>query len=524
MHFGLLGEVSVRGPAGPVEVGHARQRSVLAALLADANRTVSVDKLLDRVWSDHPPKTARGTLSTYLTRLRRAVAPVPIERRSNGYRLTVEPTALDLCRFTDLLSQARATRDDRVAADLFRRALSLWRGEPLPGLDTPWANGFRELLDRGRFAAELDHTDVLLRLGRHTELLAELTARADRCPLDERVAGQLILALYRSGRPADATSRYQKLHRDLTAQAGITPGTALRELHHEMLAPGRAETARRRRPLPRQLPSPPGSFTGRESAMRTLDTHLRRTAIATISGGGGIGKTSLALHWAHENLDRFPDGQLFVDLRGFATGGRPTDPMTALRGLLGALGVDDGDLPSDQDGRATLYRSLVAGRRMLVLLDDAASTDQVVPLLPGSPTVTTVVTSRHPLTALVATHGAEVVRLGVLAADESRDLLAGRLGAARLAAEPAAVADLVTRCAGVPLALAILAARAQVEPDRPLATLATRPRDDATRVDDTDTGGPKSVCERCVRPSTADPTVTPAPWESAGARRGSGHR
>jgi len=488
MEFGLLGEVSVWGPDGPVDVGHARQRNVLAALLADANRTVSVDQLLDRVWGDRPPQTARGTLLTYLTRLRRAVAPVPIERRSNGYQLTVARAAFDLHRFTDMLAQARTSQDDQRAADLFRRALSLWRGEPLPGQDTPWANEFRELLNRQRLAAELDHTDVLLRLGQHTELLAELLAMANRHPLDERIQGQLILALYRSGRLAEATSRYQRFHRQLAEEVGTTPGLALRELHHEMLVSDEAEAVRSQSRLPRQLPPPPQSFTGREAAMASLDGLLGRTATVTIGGGGGMGKTSLALHWAHENLDHFPDGQLFVNLRGFDPLGRPTDPATALRGFLGTLGVNSADVPPDLDAQANLYRTLVAGRRMLVLLDNAASTDQVAPLLPGSPTVTTVVTSRHPLTALVATHDAQVVHLDVLDADESHELLVSRLGTARMTEEPTAVTELVTHCAGLPLALAIVAARARVEPDCPLATLAAQLRDHTTRLDGIDTG------------------------------------
>src|SRR4051812_26574182 len=204
VRFGLLGEVSAVGPTGPVDVGHARQRSVLAVLLVDANRPVPADQLLDRVWGDRPPATARGTLFTYISRLRQALAPVPIVRRSGGYQITVEPGALDLAVHTDLVARARRAQDDTLASGLFRQAAELWRGDPLPGLDTPWANDVRDRLRRERFAAELDHTDVRLRLGEHAVLLPEITARAAAHPLDERLVGQLVLALYRSGRLADA--------------------------------------------------------------------------------------------------------------------------------------------------------------------------------------------------------------------------------------------------------------------------------------------------------------------------------
>ncbi|GAB3894211.1 hypothetical protein GCM10029964_072190 [Kibdelosporangium lantanae] len=254
VRFGLLGEVSVTGPTGPVDVGHSRQRTVLAVLLVNANRPVSADQLLDRVWGDTPPATARGTLFTYLTRLRQALAPVPIERRSGGYQITVEPGALDLDVYTDLVARARRARDDTLATGLYRQAAELWRGDPLPGLDSPWANDIRDRLRRERFAAELDHTDVRLRLGEHAALLPEITARAAAHPLDERVAGQLILALYRGGRLADALAHFQGFRDRLRDELGADPGPALRELHHQVLADDQAvlPPARSDRP-PRQL-------------------------------------------------------------------------------------------------------------------------------------------------------------------------------------------------------------------------------------------------------------------------------
>jgi DNA-binding SARP family transcriptional activator len=487
MQFGLLGEVEARGPDGPVDIGHPRQRSVLAALLADANRLVSTDQLLDRVWGDRPPPTARGTLFTYLTRLRQAVAPVPIERRSGGYQITIEPGTLDVDRFTDLVTQAHEVRDDRVAAGIYQQALELWRGEPLPDLDTPWANDVRERLGRMRFAAELDHVDVRLRLGEHDAMLADLGTSAARHPMDERVAGQLMLALYRSGRTADALAHYEGFRRRVGDELGADPGPRLRELHRQVLADEVGPPGRRASP-PRQLPPPPPSFTGRAAELASLDQQQGTVVISAIGGGGGIGKTSLALQWAHMNANHFPDGQLFVNLRGFDPSGRPATPSIALRGLLGALGVSATDVPADVDAQTGLYRSLVAGRRMLVLLDNAADTAQVRPLLPGSASVTTLVTSRHPLVGLVAVHGARAVRLDVLNDEEAYELLAERLGEDRMAAEPDAVAELVAHCAGLPLALGIVAARAIVEPDLPLAVLAGQLRDHATRLDGLDTG------------------------------------
>lgn len=492
MEFGLLGEVVARGPDGTVQIGHSRQGSVLAALLFDANRPVPADQLLDRVWGDRPPPTARGTLFTYLTRLRQALAPVPIERSSGGYQITIEPGALDLDRFTDLIARARDTRDDQLAARTYELAFDLWRGEPLPGLDTPWANDMRALLHRLRYAAELDYTDAQLRLGEHGSVLAGLTARAAQHPLDERLAGQLILAQYRSGRLADAVEYYQQFQQRLADELGADPGPQLRELHQRILAADEIvlapEAGNRPRP-PRQLPAPPRPFTGRTAELSHLSDRLNGDAstvvISAIGGGGGIGKTSLALHWAHLHADRFPDGQLFVNLRGFDPSSEPTPPTTALRGFLTALGVAPNDIPADQDAQAGLYRSVVADRQMLVVLDNAVDTAQVVPLLPGSPAVLTLVTSRRPLTGLIVTHGAQAIPLDVLTDDEAYDLLAKRLGRARLAAEPEAVAQLVRHCGGLPLALGIVAARAMVS-GLPLTELAAQLT--AHRLDVLDTG------------------------------------
>ncbi|WP_433260430.1 BTAD domain-containing putative transcriptional regulator [Actinosynnema sp. CS-041913] len=472
VRFRLLGSVEAELDGVPVDLGHAKQRGVLAVLLVEANRVVPADLLLDRLWDGRPP--GRKSLHSYLSRLRAvlsATQEVRLTRRSGGYQLTVDEQAVDLHRFRHLITRARAEDDERAVRSL-EQALELWRGEPLSDLDIPWANGLRASLERERLAAELDHADTALRLGRHTGLLPGLFDRAHRHPLDERAAAQLMLALCRSGRQADALAHYQHLRTRLVDQLGADPGPQLQRLHVRILAadpdltaPGTASTPSRRLPAPpRQLPALPRLFTGRadESAELTkaLDSGAGTTVvISALAGAGGIGKTWLALHWAHQHLDRFPDGQLFADLRGFSPAGRPTAAEDALRGFLGALGVAPDRVPPDLDAQTALYRSLVADRRMLVVLDNAATADQVVPLLPGSPSCAVLVTSRNRLPALPARHGARPLSLGVLSSAESRALLVATLGMERVVADERAVAELIGLCGGFPLALGLTAAR-----------------------------------------------------------------
>ncbi|MFD8499457.1 BTAD domain-containing putative transcriptional regulator [Amycolatopsis sp. NPDC059657] len=486
--FAVLGEIEIRFDGMPIAAGHARQRSVLAALLFDANRVVSADTLVDRVWGEQPPHRARGTLSSYLTRLRQALpADVSITRHSGGYLLTVDPAAVDLHRARTLLRDARAAGTDDLAEPLLREALGLWRGEPFAGLDTPWVNGVRDTLEKERLAAELDLTDIRMRRGEHAALLPELSARAAERPLDERIAGQYLLALYRCDRQADALDCYERLRRRLASELGADPCQALRTLHQRMLRADPAlAPAARRLPMPRQLPAPPHSFIGRTRELAALGELLDVSGalpIAAIDGAGGTGKTWLAVHWAHRHLDRFPDGQLYVNLRGFDPSGAAVPPSAAIRAFLDALGVDPSAIPSGVDAQAALYRSVLADKRMLVLLDNARDAAQVLPLLPGGSRCTVVTTSRNQLTGLVTTHGARDLTLGVLTDAESRELLTRQLGAARVDAEPVAVNAFVRYCAGLPLALSIVAARAGRHPGFPLASLAEELEDGATRLD-----------------------------------------
>jgi DNA-binding SARP family transcriptional activator/tetratricopeptide (TPR) repeat protein len=506
VQFNVLGPVEARDDDRVVDLGTPRQRYVLGALLTEANQVIPPDELAARVWGEGPPLRAIPTLQSYLSRLRSLLSTpggCEIHRRSGGYTIQVDEQTVDLFRFRRFSANARDTDDDTAAA-LLAEALGLWRGPVLAGLDTPWAVRAREAVHAEKLTAELDYYDVQLRRGEHAAVLAELTMRADEHPRDERLARQLLLALYRSGRQADALQRYEEVRLRLADELGADPGPELQQLHQQMLtaAPALGAVGRPRGsgvPVPRQLPAPPPVFTGRVHELAELDAALdpqnqagRPIAISAVGGSGGIGKTCLALHWSYRHLDHFPDGQLYANLRGFDGDAEPVSPEVVIRAFLDGLGIGSEAIPSGLDAQAALYRSLVADKRMLVLLDNARDTDQVVPLLPGSPSCVVVVTSRQELGGLIATHGARPLTLDVLHDPEAHELLARHLGRARLDREPDAVADMVRSCAGLPLALSIVAARASTRPTFPLATVAEELRDTASRLDALDAGHPRA--------------------------------
>ena len=503
IEFRLLGAVTAEIDGRPVDLGTTRQRCTLAILLAEANKTVSADQLIDRLWPDRPPRQARASLQTYLSRLRRifAATTVDIIRRADGYLAAVDEETIDLHRFRAQLHEARRSSDDR-ALRLIEQALALSENQPFADLALPWLTGVGNTLLAERLAAVLDRNDLKLRRGEHAELLPSLTTLAEARPLDERVAGQLMLALYRSGRQADALAGYQRIRTQLADELGVDPGVALREVQQQILtaddgsaaAPTRAartagEPSGAGAPVPRQLPATPRTFVGRIGeldALRSIadDAGAAATlAISSIGGIGGVGKTWLALYWAQRNLDRFPDGQLFVNLRGFDPAQAPMAPETAIVGFLGALGVPAASMPPNLDSKVGLYRSLLATRKMLIVLDNAADAEQVVPLLPGSTTCTVLITSRTRMTSLINSHGAHSLALDILPDAEARALLAGRIGPRRLEAEPEAVAELLACCAGLPLALSIVAGRAEEAPDFPLSALAAELHDVTTRLE-----------------------------------------
>ena len=511
VELGLLGDVEVRVGGRPVEVGHARQRCVLAVLLVEANRVVSVDHLVARVWGDRTPRRARETLYNYLSRLRHALGPVTgvdLARRSGGYVLSVDAVAVDVHRFHHLVALARATGEEDRALGLFEQALGLWRGQPFGGLDTPWLNGLRQRWERDRLAAELDCTDLRLRHGQHGRLLGELFTRAGTHPLDERVAGQLMLALYQDGRQAEALECFQQLRVRLAEKLGIDPGPGLHRLYEQILttdpalaAPTMSESVPvPAPPVPRQLPAYTPHFVGRAAELHRLSTLLDAAGkteagggavvITAIGGTAGIGKTALALHWAHQVAARFPDGQLYVNLRGFDPTNTPLHPADALRGFLDALAVAPQRIPATVEAQAGLYRSLLAERRMLMVLDNARDAEQVRPLLPASAGCLAVITSRNQLPGLTAQHGAHPLTLDLLSLAEARTLLTRQLGPDRINAEPHAVTDLIDYCARLPLALTIVAARAATHPGFALHVLAKELAEEHTRLDALDTGDP----------------------------------
>ncbi|MEW2291264.1 BTAD domain-containing putative transcriptional regulator [Streptomyces sp. NPDC006743] len=509
--FRLLGDVVIGRDGSDVVPGTPRQRCVLAVLLLEANRPVPVDALVDRVWGEAPPPRAVAALYSYVSRLR-ALRTSPagraqdwdILRTTAGYVLRTDPAAVDLFRFRDLVGQAREAEPEE-AGPKYEQALALWRGRPFAGVNSGWLDRYRLTLEAEHLHATVAWHDLLLAQGRHAEAVRSLEALTGDHPLDERLAHQHMLALYRSGRPAAALTAYERLRGDLVEQMGADPGPPLQELYQRVLAfddalhlpaPAPAATgvppARAPARIPRQLPAVPVGFVGREDALRLLDAQAARTGpdapgVCAITGMGGIGKTWLALRWAHQHIEDFPDGQLHAQLDGFSPHTPPARPADVLQAFLMALGAAAHELPPDLEGRAGLYRTLMDGRRVLVVLDNARDTSQVLPLLAGGAGCRTLVTSRNTLSGLRVRCGADSVRLGVLPEAESSRLFARRVGAARAAREPA-MRDIVRACSGLPLALDIAAAHAVDLSPASLDQLAQDLLDPRTRLDALDAG------------------------------------
>jgi len=514
MEFRLLGPVEIRAEGQILDAGHGRQRAVLAVLLLELGQVVSVESLIDRVWGHSPPVSARNVLSGHVARLKAVLAgdaDVSLSRRAGGYLLSANPERVDIWRFRALVTQAAGAGDEQ-SATLLRGALGLWHGPALAGLRSRWLDGMRDALERERAAAAAALTDVRLRLGEHHALVAELAGRADAAPADERLVGQLMLALYRCSQQAEALRWFERTRLSLADELGADPGPQLRALHQQILradpalalptrAPGAKPSSSVAGSVPRQLPPDVVGFTGRAAELAALDRLLpgqdagtrdaKPTAavISAVAGTAGVGKTALAVHWAHQVADRFADGQLYVNLRGYD----PDQPVTAadaLAGFLRALGLPGQDVPVGEDERAARYRSLLAGSQMLIVLDNARDELQVRPLLPASPASLVIVTTRSQLAGLAAADGARLLTLDVLSHTEAVQLLTARLGTARAAAEPAAIDRIAGLCACLPLALAVAAARADVRPRFPLAALADELADTDGRLDVLDGSDP----------------------------------
>ncbi|OEV08299.1 hypothetical protein AN218_27115 [Streptomyces nanshensis] len=504
---------AVRAWRGEVrlELGPARQRAVLAVLLLHANRPVERQRLIEAVWGDPPPAYAVNQLQKYVSALRRVLEPGREARSPSsvlgwtdgGYVLRVADDGLDLTVFEHRVGRGRealARGDTRRAAAELREALAVGSGPALGDVSSAALDGERDRLAESRAAALEDRITADLDLGHHGRLIPELTQLVAEFPLREHLAALLMLALFRAGRQSESLAVYDTARGVLAEELGVDPGPELRQRHRQILTGDAAlsldadrdvsPAAAQPRPVPRQLPAPPALFAGRDDELARLSAALAPgsgaggvVVIAAVGGTGGIGKTCLALRWAHEHRDRFPDGELYVNLRGFDPSGPPVPPAVALRGFLEALGVDPAAVPDDPDARAGLYRTLAEGRRMLVVLDDARGTDHVRALIPGSGTCTVLVTSRSELAGLVTEFAAGSVSMDVLGDDEARDVLTRRLGEERITAEPQAAAAIVRRCAGLPLALSITAARAATRPHLRLAALADELAESAGRLD-----------------------------------------
>ncbi|MCO1660980.1 AfsR/SARP family transcriptional regulator [Pseudonocardia humida] len=459
----VLGPLSVRVAGRPVAVGPGRLRALLAVLAMSPRHFIGPDRLATAIWGQDLPGDARRSVQTYVARLRRLLGSGAIRSGRDGYLLEAD---VDAVRYLRVLDVAASEQDPDTERERLRAASALWRGTPFDGVRAAWLDQVERprLIDR-RLRAEERRIDLELAAGAGEQLIGELRELTAVHPLRERLWAQLMTALHRADRRSEALDAYQAVYRLLDDELGVTPGTGLRELHQQILRGDNGRAAWVAALLPRQLPPRTTGFVGRAVELARLDSLLARTAggSAVITGGPGAGTTSVAVQWAHRVADRFPDGQLYANLRGFARPGRPAPPDEVVRGFLETLGVPADRHPTAPAARIGLYRSLLAGRRLLVLLDDAADAEQVRPLLPGGEGCVALVTSRVRITGLTA-QGALPVPIDALSAAESRELLEHRLGVDRVRAEPVAVDRLVGLCAGLPLALAVVAARAALHP------------------------------------------------------------
>jgi DNA-binding SARP family transcriptional activator/tetratricopeptide (TPR) repeat protein len=466
VEFRVLGSVEVIADGAPVDLGSRKQRLVLAVLLLEAGRPVSLERLVDLLWPTAPPASARNTVQALISRLRavfRAADGPELATEGPGYVLRATPDAVDAHRFTALVRRARAAGDETAVA-LLDEALALWRGDALAGAaSAEVAERLLAGLHEARWSALEDRIDAQLRLSRGRAMLGELTTLVAAHPLRQRLVGQLMLALHREGRTDAALAAYRDLRARLAEGLGLDPAPELKRLEAAILAADPALDPAAEPPpepvRPAQLPHDVRGFTGRTAELARLDEPGGAGPgpdIRVLTGTAGVGKTALAVRWAHRARDRFPDGQLYLDLRGFDPDHEPLTPAAAAAQLLRALGTDPRAIPPDADGRTALWRSLLADRRVLVLLDNARDSAQVTPLLPPSGTV--LVTSRQRLGDLIARTGARPVPLSVLPADDSRQLLETVLGPPAVAAEPAAAAELARLCGHLPLALRLAAA------------------------------------------------------------------
>ena len=493
----VLGPVEVRAGGRPGPIGGHQQQAVFAMLVAAAGRVVPADRIIDQVWGGEPPASATATLQAYVSRLRRVLEPdraprsVPriLVSEAAGYALRLPAEAVDARRFERDLARA-PDLPPRQALALLRDALAQWRGVPYEQFaDEPWARTEIARLTELRRTAEERCIAAMLRLGRLGDAVPAAQALAEAEPMRGEAWRLLALGLWATHRSADALDALHRHRRHLADELGLDPEPALstladaiRNQHTELLAEatgtGPAPVALVR---PAQLPRSPDGFAARVAELDEL-TRLAGeddgTTLAVISGAGGVGKTTLAVRWAHAVAARYPDGQLYADLRGFGPEEAPAAPADVLFGFLTALGLPDHRVPPSLAERVALFRSALAGRRMLVLLDNAADDEQVRPLLPGTRGCAVLVTSRNQLGGLVGAEDARTLRLDAWPDEEARNYLRGRLGTTRADSEPEARDAIVARCGGLPLALAVVCARAATRSAFSLAAIAAELQDE----------------------------------------------
>ncbi|WP_431894603.1 AfsR/SARP family transcriptional regulator [Nonomuraea sp. bgisy101] len=518
LRFAVLGPVRAWRDGDELDLGTPLQRSILAMLLLREGRAITPTEMIDAVWGEEAPPRALGALRTYVSRLRTVLEPDRSPRSrpelltSVGKGYALRTASLDLSLFERGAQEAETLRkkgDIGQAAESLRAALALWEGEPLAGAVGPYAEHQRDRLVERRITALELLMDLDLELGRHATIVSELIALTADHPLRERLRAQLMLAYYRCGRQGDALAVFTDTREALIEELGIEPGPELSALHHKILAadpslmappspapdpvadgsPSAADAAdgadEHELPRPAQLPAAVNDFTGRRplvARLRTLlsaQTAAEGVPVAAICGIGGVGKTALAVHVAHTCDDLFPDGQLYADLRGFTD--EAIAPESALGAFLRALGIPPDVIPEGLPERAALYRSLLAERRILVLLDNARDTRQVSELLPGAPGCAAIVTSRVKLADLPS---AKLIDLDVMEPDEALSLFTAVAGAERVAAERGAAMDVVAACGFLPLAVRIVAARLAARPSWTVASLVPRLADEQRRLDE----------------------------------------
>lgn len=478
--FGVLGPLRAAGRNGEwLRLRGDRQRSLLAMLLFHANAQVSTERLVDALWPDVPPKSYASNLHTYVSRLRERIGP-RIGRAGNGYRLDVDPDDLDLLVFAAEAERGRrAARagDPAAAARHLRAALAQWRGHPLADLHLPALDADVARLETERLAVFEDCVEAELAAGRDAELIGELQAMVAEHPLRERLTVLLMVALQRSGRRAEALDAYRRTRATLVEETGMEPGAELRGVHAEVLRGDSDEPAADPGWPVFQLPADVADFSGRDREVDDLVALFGHAPLVVLSGEPGVGKSTLAVRVAHRLRARFPDGQLYAHLAG-ATNRRAVDDV--LTDLLRSLGVTGPAIPDDLQAKAAVFRSRLADRRVLVVLDDAADPAQVRPLLPGTPTSAVLVTSRQRLSGLVGAHRVTV--------DPFTDAEAGRLleriAGERVAGQPVEAARIVAACGNLPLALRIAGTRLALRPQLGIGALADRLEDELRRLDE----------------------------------------